>query len=165
MSRTIAALVLGASLALPIPGRAEHAKIDLDVVAPGGQETAHVDQTPPDWGKAPRPVLESGVGEPIRIRWLLTTVYPHKTLEGVVVHFYVARQESVGQQSLPELDDGVVLEVAFDVDLKPGAKSGARSTIRIDEPGAYLVRVETRQTQSDHEHFAAIDLLIKGDAP
>jgi hypothetical protein len=36
-----------------------------------------------------------------------------------------------------------------------------RNTIKIDTPGVYLVRVETRQTQSDHEHFSAIDLVIE----
>lgn len=164
MSRSIAVILLGAGLVVPTTARAEHAKIDLDVIAPGGQQTAHVDQTPPDWGKSPRPVVEAKVGEPIRVRWLLTNVYPHKTLEDVVVHFYVARQESAGQKPLPDLDDAVILETALDVDLKPGAHVGARSTLRIDEPGPYLVRIETRQTQSDHEHFAAVDLVITGRA-
>ena len=33
-------------------------------------------------------------------------------------------------------------------------------TVKIDTPGVYLVRLETRNTQSDHEHFAAIDLIV-----
>ena len=135
------------------------------MVAPGGQETAFVDQTPPESGKNPRPVLKAQVGEPIRVQWLLTNVYPHKTLENVVVHFYIARQDKVGQKELPDLGEGVVLESAFDIDFKPGAKAGARNTVRIDEPGVYLVRVETRQTGSDHEHFAAVDLVIEGEKP
>ena len=49
------------------------------------------------------------------------------------------------------------------MDFKPGRKAGQRSTLKIDEPGAYLVRVETRNTQSDHEHFAAIDLIVTGE--
>jgi hypothetical protein len=38
---------------------------------------------------------------------------------------------------------------------------GARLNVRIDEPGIYLVRVDTQNTQSDHEHFSAIDLEVK----
>jgi hypothetical protein len=146
-------------------GRAEHAKINLDVVAPSGQQTAFVDQTPPESGKNPRPVLKAKAGEPIKMQWMFTNVYPHKTLENVVVHFFIARQDKVGQKELPELTGDVVLETAFDMDFKPGGKAGGRNTVRIDSPGAYLIRVESRQTGSDHEHFAAIDLVIEGPSP
>ena len=126
--------------------------------------TAHVDQTPPDSGKNPRPVVKAKVNEPIRINYLLTNVYPHKTLENVVVHFYVARQEKVGQKELPDLKGDVVIESAFDMDFKPGGKAGQRTTLKIDTPGVYLIRVETRNTQSDHEHFSAIDLVVGDEA-
>src|SRR5215475_5138560 len=142
-----------------VESRAEHAKINLDVTV--GRETvsAHVDQTPPDSGKNPRPVLKAKVNEPIRIKYLLTNVYPHKTLENVVVHFYIARQEKVAQKELPDLKEDVIIETAFDMDFKPGTKAGQRSTVKIDSPGVYLIRLETRNTQSDHEHFSAIDLV------
>jgi hypothetical protein len=147
---------------IPARARAEHAKITLDVATPDDQQTAFMDQTPPDWGKNPRPVVKARVGDPIKINWLFTNVYPHKTLENVVVHFFIVRTAKVGQKELPELKDDVVLEAAFDMDFKPGGKAGQRNTLRIDTPGVYLVRVESRQTQSDHEHFAAIDLVIEG---
>ena len=150
-------------VAVPGLARGEHAKITLDVTSRAGTQTTHVDQTPPASGKNPRPVVKARVGEPIKLRYVLTNAYPHKTLEKVVVHFFVARQEKVGQKDLPEIDDDVVLEAAFDIDLKPGAKVGQRNTIRIDRPGVYLVRVETRQTESDHEHFSAIDLVVEGE--
>jgi hypothetical protein len=143
--------------------RAEHAKITLEVESAGHKETAFVDQTPPPSGKNPRPVLKTKVNEPIKIQWVLTNVYPHKTLENVVVHFFIAPQEKVGQKALPELGADVVLESAFEMDFKPGAKAGARNTLRIDRPGVYLIRIETRQTQSDHEHFAAVDLVVEAD--
>ncbi len=129
--------------------------------------TAFVDQTPPEHGKNPRPVLKAKAGEPIKIQWMLTNIYPHKTLENVVVHFYVARQKEVGQKPTPDLgvEANVVLESAFEMDFKPGAKAGARNTLRIDRPGVYLIRVESRQTQSDHEHFAAVDLVVEGEKP
>jgi len=78
----------------------------------------------------------------------------------VVVHFYIALEKKAGQHDLPDLNQDVFTETAFEMDFKPGGKAGQRSTFRIDKPGVYLVRVETRNTQSDHEHFAAIDLVI-----
>jgi hypothetical protein len=143
--------------------RAEHAKIELEVAGRRGQVTAHVDQTPPEWGKNPRPVFKVRPDEPVKVQFLLTNVYPHKTLENVVVHFFVVRQEKAGQKEIPDLKGDVVLESAFDMDFKPGGKAGQRTTFKIAEPGAYLIRVETCNTQSDHEHFAAIDLIVTRD--
>jgi hypothetical protein len=145
--------------------RGEHAKINLEVSTARENVTASVDQTPPEWGKNPRPVLKAKVNEPIRIQVLLTNVYPHKTLENVVVHFYIAKEGKVGQKELPDLKGDVVIETAFDMDFKPGGKAGQRSTVKIDKAGVYLVRIETRNTQSDHEHFAAIDLVVEETKP
>jgi hypothetical protein len=131
------------------PARAEHAKISLEVTVGGTKVVAFVDQTPPDSGKNPRPIIKAKVN-----------VYPHKTLENVVVHFFIAREKKVGQKELPDLKGDVVMESAFDMDFKPGSKAGQRSTVKIDAPGVYLIRVESRNTQSDHEHFAAIDLVV-----
>lgn len=157
----IAAIIGGACAPQAL---AEHAKIQLEVAGRRDQVTAYVDQTPPEWGKNPRPVLKVRANEPIKVQFLLTNVYPHKTLDNVVVHFFVVREEKAGQKAIPDLRDEVVLETAFDMDLKPGGKAGQRTTFRVDQPGAYLVRVETRNTHSDHEHFAAIDLIVTGDS-
>jgi hypothetical protein len=164
MKRTtlLAATFLGL---LPGLALAEHAKINLDVSSPTDKQTAFVDQTPPDSGKNPRPVLKAKAGEPIRVQWTFTNVYPHKTLENIVVHFFIARIEKVGQKEPADLRGDVVLESAFEMDFKPGAKAGQRNTLRIDTPGVYLVRVESRLTQSDHEHFSAIDLVIEKEKP
>lgn len=143
--------------------RAEHAKITLDVSSSKGQETAFVDQTPPASGKNPRPVLKVKAGEPIKVQFMLTNVYPHKTLENVVVHFFIARESKVGAKELPDLNGEMIVESAFEMDFKPGAKAGQKTLARINTPGAYLVRVETRQTNSDHEHFSAIDLVVEGE--
>ena len=156
--------VIVLALAMTSWVRAEHAKINLDVSTGRDNVSAFVDQTPPESGKNPRPVIKATVNEPIRVQYLLTNVYPHKTLENVVVHFFIAPQKKVGQKELPDVKGDVVMETAFDVDLKPGAKAGQRSTVKIDTPGVYLIRIETKNTQSDHEHFAAIDLVV-GEAP
>lgn len=142
------------------PGRAEHAKIQLEVAGRGEQVTAYVDQTPPEWGKNPRPVLKVKANEPVRVQFMFTNVYPHKTLEDVVVHFFVVKQDRPGQKEIPDLKGDVVIESAFDMDFRPGGKAGQRMTLKIAEPGAYLIRVESRNTHSDHEHFAAVDLVV-----
>lgn len=162
MRRSIASLSALVLLAAPAT-RAEHAKVELTVNAKRAQETAFVDQTPPDWGKNPRPVVKVKAGEAVKVQYMLTNVYPHKTLENVVVHFYVARQGKVAQKETPDLsvEANVVLETAFEMDFKPGGKAGTRATFKVDTPGVYLIRCETKQTQSDHEHFGAIDLVVE----
>jgi hypothetical protein len=161
MSRSIAFLLpLMTFMAMALNACAEHAKINLEVTVGRETATAHVDQTPPDSGKSPRPVVKAKVNEKIKINYDLTNVYPHKTLENVVVHFYVARQDKVGQKELPDLTGDVVIESAFEMDFKPGRKAGQRTTLKIDRAGVYLIRIETRNTQSDHEHFSAIDLVV-----
>ncbi|GIW86545.1 MAG: hypothetical protein KatS3mg108_0869 [Isosphaeraceae bacterium] len=151
-----------AALAVVAARPLEHAKIVLEVRSPMEQATAYVDQTPPPSGKNPRPVVHARVNEPIRVEYLFTNVYPNRVIRDVVVHFYVARIEAEGQKSLPELNDAVVvLETALDMDFRPGGHAGGRTTFRVDAPGVYLVRVESRQTQSDHEHFAAVDLVVE----
>ena len=162
MTRRVPAFLL-ALCASAAPAFAEHAKTTLDVSGPKAQETAFVDQTPPASGKNPRPVLKVKAGEPVKVQFMLTNVYPHKTLENVVVHFFVAREAKIGAKELPDLNGETVLESAFEMDFKPGAKAGQKNTLRISTPGVYLVRVETRQTNSDHEHFSAIDLVVEGD--
>lgn len=166
MRRPIAGLTWTILAALAVgPAAAEHSKMTLDVESGGETQNAFVDQTPPESGRNPRPVLKVKAGAPIKIQWVITNVYPHKTLEDVVVHAFIAKQEKVGQKELPDLRGDVVLESAFDMDFKPGAKAGQRLTLKIDAPGVYLIRVETKQTQSDHEHFTAIDLVVEPGKP
>jgi hypothetical protein len=58
----------------PVSAFFEHAKITLDVTTKGETTTAYVDQTPPDHGKNPRPVVKVKAGDPIKINWMLTNV-------------------------------------------------------------------------------------------
>jgi hypothetical protein len=153
-----AVLTMGSDLVL-----AEHARIQLDIQTTSGTETAQVDQTPPESGKNPRPVAHARLNEAVKVRYVLTNTYPHKVLPDVVVHFFVARIEEEGQKPLPDLDadDVLILQTAFDMDFRPGGHAGARMTLPPLKPGVYLIRVETRNTQSDHEHFSAVDLVVE----
>jgi hypothetical protein len=141
--------------------QAEHAKITLDVESGGRKTTAFVDQTPPASGKNPRPVFKVKAGETIKIQWMFQNTYPNKTIKDVVVHFFIAPESKVGQNDVVVPGDDVIFESAFDMDFKPGAHAGGRQTLTVSRPGTYLIRVESLQTQSDHEHFSAVDLVVE----
>ena len=49
----------------------------------------------------------------------------------------------------------------FTMNFKPDCRVGTRLKFQITEPGLYTARVETLNTQSDHEHFSAIDMVAK----
>ena len=107
-------------------------------------------------------MVKAKVGEPIKIQWMFVNIYPHKTLENVVVHFFVVREA----QGRPEGASRAERETSCSS--RPStwtssraARPGQRNTLRLDEPGVYLIRVESGKTQSDHEHFAAIDLVVE----
>ena len=145
--------------------QAEHAKINLEVATRARQrrgvrrsDSARNRARTPGPSSRPRSTSRSASST------LLTNVYPHKTLENVVVHFLSPARKRSGRKSFPDLKGDVVIETAFDMDFKPGGKAGQRSTVKIDAPGVYLIRLETRNTQSDHEHFAAIDLVVDEQA-
>jgi hypothetical protein len=161
-------LVLAALALLPLAARAEHATIDLRLIrtdAATGQEveetTAHADQEPPAGGVNPRPVAKVKAGEPLVLQWVLTNTYPHGDLKDVVVHYYVVREDKAGQKMLPNLAQGTVIEGRFKMNFKPKCRVGSRIAFTIKEAGVYLLRVDTANTNSDHEHFSAIDVQVE----
>ena len=95
-------------------------------------------------------------------QFILTNAYPHGELKEVIVRFFVVREDKAGQKSLPNLAKGsTVTEGSFKVNLKPKARVGARVAFSIRQPGVYLLRVDTSNTKSDHEHFSAIDIQVE----
>lgn len=146
----------------PQMARGEHFTIDLKVAAGDDRSCSAVsDQSPPEAGVLPRPVLRVARGEVVTLQFIMTNVYPHGTIKGAGVRFYVVRQQEISQKSVPPLDAGVVTQGNFVFNLKPKARIGSRMRIRLDEPGVYLLRVETQRTMSTHEHFSAIDIEVK----
>lgn len=152
-------------VAWPLSVRAEHAEIDLKLIRlasdKGAEEevaTAHMDTEPPLGGRNPRPLGEVKVGEALALQFFLTNTYPHGVKKDVTVRSYVVREKKRGQKSVPDLKEGVVTRQEFKMNFKPGCRVGARVQFRIREPGIYLLRIETLNTDSDHEHFAAIDV-------
>jgi hypothetical protein len=161
-------ICLLALAAWPLAARAEHAKIDLKVIhldpdsgAEGEEAAAAIsDQEPPQGGRNDRPLAKVKVGEPLALRFFLTNTYPHGVKKDVTVRYYIVREDKQGQKNVPNLKNGTVTEGQFKMNFKPNCRVGARVVFKITEPGIYLLRVETLNTDSDHEHFSAIDVQV-----
>jgi hypothetical protein len=151
--------------ALPASARAEHALIDLRVSRldektgkTSDDVSASADREPPAGGHNPRSCFQAKPGEPLVLQFVLTNDYPHGEKKDVTVRYLVVQEEQLGQRARPSLDHGVVTQGKFRLNFKPRCRVGARAMFTLPAPGAYLLRVETENTDSDHEHFAAIDL-------
>jgi hypothetical protein len=158
------ACLIAAALAVAAPeiARAEHFDIKLLAAGPDGvTQEAFADQSPPEGGLNPRPVLKARAGDRITVQFIMTDVYPHGTAGNAGVHYFVVRERDLGQKPVPAITQDVVMEGTFTLDLKPQARIGARQQLVIRQPGNYLLRVESQRTQRDHEHFSAIDLQIQ----
>lgn len=160
-----------ALIAWPLSARAEHARIELKLIhldaasgAEGDAVTAQADTEPPAGGINKRPLAKVKAGEPLALQFFLTNTYPHGVKKNVTVRYYVVREQKLGQKRVPDLKAGAVTEGRFTMNFKPGCKVGSRVAFHIKEPGIYLLRVETLNTDSDHEHFSAIDVEV-GKAP
>ncbi|HBI42835.1 MAG TPA: hypothetical protein DDY78_08245 [Planctomycetales bacterium] len=154
--------------ALPFSARAEHARIDLKLIhidsntgADGDSVSAAADQEPPQGGFNERPILKVKAGEPLALQFVFTNTYPHGVIKDATVRYYVAPEEKPGRKSKADLKNGTVTDGQFTLNLKPKCRVGARAVFSIKEPGFYVLRVETVNTDSDHEHFAAIDIEVE----
>ena len=152
-------------LATPWTARAEHATIDLRIFRENpetgeskAEAAASADEEPPAGGVQPRPLFKVKAGEPLVLQFILINTYPHGVNKDVSVRYFVAREQAPKQKELPELGEGVVTQGRFVLNFKAKTRVGARVAFTIREPGIYLLRVETMNTGSDHEHFSAIDL-------
>jgi hypothetical protein len=152
----------------PWVARAEHADIKLQVFrvdSANGESLAEAsssgDQEPPAGGFQPRPLFKVKAREPLVLQFILVNTYPHGINKDVSVRYFVARTKAPGQKELPDLSEGVVTQGKFLLNFRPKSRVGARVAFSIPEPGIYLLRVETSNTGSDHEHFSAIDLRVE----
>jgi hypothetical protein len=168
MTRCRVLFALLALAALPLAGRAEHANIDLRLIRLDPdtgrsieETTASADTEPPAGGVNRRPLAKVKAGEPLALQFFLTNTYPHGDIKDVGVRYYVVREDKPRQKQLPDLSRGTVVEGKFKMNFKPKCRVGARVAFTIHEPGTYLLRVETHNTDSDHEHFSAIDVQVE----
>ncbi len=148
--------------------RAEHARIDLRIIHLDPQTgrdreeaTAHADAEPPLGGSYPRPLCKVTAGAPLAAQFILINTYPHGEKKDVIVRYYVVREAKPGQKEHASPKNGAVTQGEFTLNFKPKCRVGARIAFKIEQPGCYLLRVETDRTDSDHEHFSAIDLQVE----
>jgi hypothetical protein len=161
-------LALLAVSCLRTPGRAEHADIDLRIFrrdAATGKDKEEVRasalQEPPGENVNQRPQIKVKANELLALQFVLTNTYPHGEKKDVTIRYFVVREAKPRQKTVPDLREGVVTEGRFTLNYKPKCKVGALQKFTIKEPGAYLLRVQTENTDSDHEHFSAIDILVE----
>lgn len=165
MKSWIPAAFAVALLALALPGtaRGEHFDIQLTVTSSTEKQTSFSDTNTPQHpaGVNPRPVVHAKAGEEIVLQYFLSSDFPHGAIKQVTVLHYVAPEAKVGQASVPGPETSVI-EGHFVMDFQPKTgKVGIRQRLTIKKKGTYLVRVESQNSDSDHEHFSAQDLVVE----
>ena len=142
---------------------AEPFTIALEVRSGKASKTAHAESAAPDLTAQERGVLEVKAGDRVTVKWKMNATDPAAKFENVTVHFFAVKEEALGQKAKPKLDKGVVAESAVTLDFGSGAKSEVELNFTIDDPGFYLLRVETIgavAALADHDDFAAIDVKV-----
>ena len=138
-----------------------HFEVTLEVKGSASRQEAR--RSAPDLpGKLPpRPLLRIRAGEEVTLKWnVLAFPQNREALKDITIHSYLARQQEAGQERPPALDSATVLESALLMDFERGDSAQGTFKVRVEEPGDYLVRVETLGVSNTeaHEHSAQIDL-------
>lgn len=130
-----------------------------------GRETHSVrtEESPARRRKVSRPVAELEHDKAIVLSWHAESKDKSETYEDVLMHFFVVEEKKIGQAEVPKLSAGVVYEGALTMDFRPRDAADWHAMFKVADPGTYLVRVETigMAAKHGHEHFAAIDLVVK----
>jgi len=164
MIRRLAILIVVALAVAPAGVRAEHFDMFVSLrTTEGAEARSSWDTEPPAGGVNERPALRARAGEPITAEWLMRSAYPHGVMKGVIVRFYVVREDAVRQKELPPRETPRVVESEFTMDFLPDFATKGMLIFRVDQPGAYLVRMESKETLAGHghEHFSALDLVVE----
>ena len=142
---------------------AEHFEIQLTVSTPKDKAIAFADTFTPDkqQGMKPRPVCHAKAGDELILQFFCASNFPHDSIKNVTIRYFVVAQDKVAQDAVPARENSI-MQGHFIMDFKPTAgKVGLRQKLKIDKAGVYLVRVESENSDNDHEHFAALDLIIE----
>lgn len=133
----------------------------LEVSRGRNQETAGSQPSGPRNPLSKRASLSGTTAEPFTAKWKITRSGKDEAKEVLVV-FYVVKIDRPGQAAPQEPNDPVV-QSALTMDFPPGDSASATQPFRIDQPGVYLVRIETRADPAGPalEH-AEIELVVKG---
>ncbi len=155
------ALILSLSTSIAVGSDFE---IRLSVKSEGREiHTKRTDESPGRGRKESRPVAEIEHDKTVVLSWHAESKDKSESYEDVLMHFFVVEEKKIGQAEVPKLSTGVVYEGALTMDFRPRDATDWRATFKVPDPGTYLVRVETigMAAKHGHEHFAAIDLVVK----
>ena len=144
-----------------LPARAEHFDIMLSVQQGNGRVEAYADHTPPEGGVNERPVLHAEAGQSIVLQFFMSDVNPHEVLDEVTVRYFIVPELAAGQKNVPPTNEEAVVKGEFLLDFAPDKQVGLRQVFRIEKPGTYLLRIESDNSHSDHEHFSAVDIEVE----
>jgi len=155
-------LVLLASVVLSrtADARGEDFAIELKVATGEANQMAHESKAAAERAKA-RPQLEAKAGAPLRATWQLRCSRAAEPITDVTVHFFVVREAKVGQRALPKLDFTVAAESALTMDFQTGDRAEGDLSFRLEQPGAYLVRLEALDSKGEPLAFAALDVVAR----
>jgi hypothetical protein len=145
-------------------GSVARAEFTIELKAQAGAESKTASAEVATLGVAPkqREVLRAKVGTRINVSWTLANADAAKTVKDVLVHFVAVKQEKLGQRNVPKLNKGVVAESALRMDFAPKDQTRGALSFTIEQPGAYLLRLETGGAGAEgEEYFAALDLLVE----
>ena len=161
----LAVCALGAWIGT-LAGRAgaEHFDVLLHIEATGQQANAFMDTTPPLGGVNKRPIVKVKANDEVRVQWRMKSAFPHGTMKGVGIHFFVVREAEIGQKPVPDpAGPAGVVDNSLVMDFAPNGVASGTLRFKIAAPGNYLVRVQSEDThqEHDHEHFSAIDLQVQ----
>jgi hypothetical protein len=125
--------------------------------------TARTEQSTGHDRKQPRPIVELERGKTVKLSWRAESRDKTQLHEDVLIHFFVVEEKRLGQAEVPKLSSGVIYEGAATMDFRSHDAVDWQATFKIPQAGPYLLRVETigMAAKHGHEHFAAIDLLVK----
>jgi len=156
----LAALLL--VTALSSKATAEHFEYEVTVASAKDKARSGADTYPPPQGHNPRPVCHAKVGEQLTFQFFMSSNFPHDAIKGVTVRYFIVPIPKVGSPDVPKPGDDALLSGHFIMDFKPDTgKVGLRQVFHADKPGVYLVRVQSENSDSDHEHFSALDLVVE----
>jgi hypothetical protein len=164
-SASLFGLVIFGGLTVAMPTRADHFTMDLEVCFAKTTKKAQTDKAALGVKPQPRGVLEVEACKPVTVKWTVTNSDKKHTAKNVLIHFFVVKEDKIGQPSVPKLDKDVPVESALTMDFKPKDKTDGELTFEITTPGCYLLRLETIGAAvgvDGHENFAALDLVVKG---
>jgi hypothetical protein len=155
--------LLIAILSRPTAVRASDIEISIEVKA-GNQRvrTTATEIQPSQTKPHRRPTCAVKAHQDFVVSWKATNTNQRETFKDVTIHCVVVAEREPGQTTMPPLKDPVQ-ESALWMDFKPGGAASGKFSLAIDEPGAYLLRVETREMlpTHGHEHYAALDLICE----